>query len=428
MSKPFDLSTAIIKSTESVTKQWTRQRKAEERAASATANRDARLCREPRSITIRDAALEVMAEAYRKASDNGKLPARPRQIMYAARPKILAMIDEGSFDDQYFCQTLLTEYMDKYDCENWDIAWDARGHFVEPHTGREVPIGTLEVRQYLGERPGHDKAAAIALAGSTLYPTKGPENRYRTVLFVEKEGFGPLLERAQIAERYDLSLMSTKGMSVTAARLLLDRLVERGVERVLILHDFDITGFSIAGTLTTDSRRYVFDNHVHVIDVGLRLSDVEELGLQSEGVFVRKGGLRGRAGTLLRHGATEAEVRFLTEPPLHSFAHGRRVELNAMTSGEFIDFLERKLAEHGVEKVIPDDEIVFQQARRAMERKLTAQKLDEWRTEIARKAAEFTIPADLHNLVAAELQSDPTIPWDVAVVRAIANVIGGDRA
>src|SRR5215831_16627618 len=329
MAKPFDLSTALSSSVRSVTKEWTRQRTAEERAASAAANREARLCRVPRSTTIREAAFEVMEQAYLDASDDGRLPVRPRQIMYRARPLILEMIEEGGFDDAYFTQVLLVDYMEEHDCENWDVVWDARGTFHEPHTGREVPIGTLEVCQYLGERPGHDKTATIALSGNTLYPTRGPENRYHTVLFVEKEGFGPLLASAHIAERYDLSLMSTKGMSVTAARLLLDRLVERGVARVLVLHDFDITGFSIAGTLTTDSRRYVFENHVHVIDLGLRLSVAEDLGLQSEPVYTTKGhSLRNRAATLRRHGATPAEISFLTEPPPHSAAQGRRVELN----------------------------------------------------------------------------------------------------
>jgi hypothetical protein len=33
---------------------------------------------------------------------------------------------------------------------------------------------------------------------------------------------------------------------------------------------------------------------------------------------------------------------------------GRRVELNAMGSQQFIDFLERKFQQHGVKKVVPD--------------------------------------------------------------------------
>jgi hypothetical protein len=41
-----------------------------------------------------------------------------------------------------------------------------------------------------------------------MYPTHGPLNRYQTILFVEKEGFMPLLEDARIAERFDVGIMS----------------------------------------------------------------------------------------------------------------------------------------------------------------------------------------------------------------------------
>ena len=34
-------------------------------------------------------------------------------------------------------------------CGRWDVAYDARGSFIEPHAGSEVAIGTLEVRDYL---------------------------------------------------------------------------------------------------------------------------------------------------------------------------------------------------------------------------------------------------------------------------------------
>ena len=37
--------------------------------------------------------------------------------------------------------------------EGWDVVFDARGHLVEPHTGRRVALGTLGVREYLGARP-----------------------------------------------------------------------------------------------------------------------------------------------------------------------------------------------------------------------------------------------------------------------------------
>ena len=34
---------------------------------------------------------------------------------------------------------------------DWDIAWDDRGHFREPHTGRAIGLGTLALQDYLDE-------------------------------------------------------------------------------------------------------------------------------------------------------------------------------------------------------------------------------------------------------------------------------------
>ena len=144
-----------------------------------------------------------------------------------------------------------------------------------------VPLGTVEVREYLGERPAPEAPATIDVG--SLSPTTGPINRYPDILFIEKEGFSALLAHALIAERFDIAIMSTKGMSVTAARMLLDRLAPH-IRQVLVLHDFDVSGFSIFGTLGSSSRRYRFQNKVHIVDIGLRLGDIEALGLQPEPV------------------------------------------------------------------------------------------------------------------------------------------------
>jgi hypothetical protein len=319
-SKPIDIAASIIAGVESVTKDWAKQRKAEERDRSRRGRRWDRLVRDYH-VTIRDAAWQVMAAAYAKASDNGRLPVRPRQIMYAARTEILALTEKDHLDDRYFTQTLLPDYLNEHpQCQNWDIVWDARGHFSEPHTQREIGLGTLEVRQYLGLRP--KRSDPITVNRSILYPTLGPEHRFNTILFVEKEGFDPLFAAEHLAERYDLAIMSTKGMSVTAARLLLDELAVRGIARILVLHDFDVSGFSIFGTLGTSNRRYRFSNRVKLIDIGLRLVDVEAMGLGSEPAMI-SGNWQTRVGTLLRHGATKEEIAFLQD---------ERVELNAMTS------------------------------------------------------------------------------------------------
>ena len=75
-----------------------------------------------------------------------------------------------------------------------------------------------------------------------------------------------MLETAQIAERLDVAIMSTKGMSTTAAREMLDRAAP-DIQQVLVLHDFDVSGFSIFGTLASDDGRYRFKHTVPILSL-----------------------------------------------------------------------------------------------------------------------------------------------------------------
>jgi hypothetical protein len=139
----------------------------------------------------------------------------------------------------------MNEHADE--CANWDVVFSDRGHFVEPHTRRTIGLGTLAVRSYLS---GY-RAPAL-LEGGFAEPqisTNGPEGRFGGLLYIEKEGFDPLLNQAGIGKKFDLATVSCKGMSVTAARELVDRTCARFKIPLYILHDFDIAGFSIASTL-----------------------------------------------------------------------------------------------------------------------------------------------------------------------------------
>ena len=368
----------------------------------------------PGGMSIKDAAWQVMADAYRTASGGGQLPANARQVMYAARKRILELTGRAKLDDRYFTQTLLPDYIEQHPgaTATWDVVFDDRGNFIEPHTDRNVPLGTVEVRQYLGERPR--PKAPIGLNAGSLSSTAGPENRYSAVLFIEKEGFNALLSQARIAERFDIAIMSTKGMSTTAARLLLDRLAPR-IDKVLVAHDFDVSGFSIFGTLGSDGRRYQFHNEVHIVDIGLRLSDVEAMGLDSEPVET-SGDWSARSATLSAHGASVTEIKFLRH---------RRVELNAMPADMFVRFLERKLVEHGVGKVVPDNDVLEQHARHVLTRALTNKALDAIRAKAESDAASVALPSNLHRQVLGALKLRPDVPWDFAVADIARRALNG---
>jgi hypothetical protein len=247
------------------------------------------------------------------------------------------------------------------------------------------------------------------------YPTIGPKNRYSGLLFLEKEGFDPLLKEVQLAERYDLAIMSTKGMSVTASRELVEELCATHDIPLLVLHDFDISGFTIFGTLRASTRRYTYGRRFQVIDLGLRLADIEDL--EREDVYVSSP--EKTAATLRRHGATEEEIEILVN-------EGERVELNALASDELVALIERKLDENGIAKVVPDDETLAEAYRRMHRQAVVQAKIDELVEELDEDEVE--IPADLHDRVAAHLRDHAETSWDDAVAEIADEAIEEDEA
>jgi hypothetical protein len=374
------------------------------------------MVRPPRQMSIKDAAWLVMADAYREVADNrgGRpLPANARQIMYKARPKILALTGGRPFTDHYFTQVLLPDFIAEHPelCAAWDVVYDARGNLIEPHTGYIVPLGTLPVRQYLGERPEPEPVAQFPI--NVMYPTRGAQHRYRNLLYIEKEGFEALIAASRLRERFDIAFMSCKGMSVIAARQMIDGLIRLGlIDRVFILHDFDVSGFSIAGTLTGDSRRYTYENPVEVVDLGLVLDDVLAEGLDSEPVEIDRDH-DAVAATLRRHGVAEDGIDFLLGRDDDGTT--KRVELNAMGSRQLIDFTEAKLVEHGVEKLVPDDAVIEEHARRLIEQKLIQDGIEARRSLTTALARRTKLPDDLEDQVHRELAAQPELSWDQAV-------------
>ena len=386
----------IIGAVTGVTKKWAKQRKAEERHANAEANR--RFVMTSSRYTIKDAAWDVMEDAYLKASGGGTLPAHARQVMYAARPAIQDRTGQ-TLNDQYFTQTLLPDYIEENGVD-WNVVYDARGHFTEPHTDCTIGLGTIGVRNYL-----HDVDEPRIKPTDIAKPkvkTHGPDGRFGAILFIEKEGFMPLFKEVKLAERYDIAIMSTKGMSNTASRELIDSLC--GDIPLFVLHDFDKAGFSILGTLQRDTRRYSFVSVPEVIDLGLRLGDIDGLEVESAYDRASKWSITQNLHT---NGATEDEIAFL----LH-----QRVELNAFTSDKLVEWIETKLKEHGVKKIIPDDDLLEDAWRRGFEHAALDASIDDLREQAADKAGEAEISgADLREVIAEKLKESPESSWDEIV-------------
>jgi len=411
---PREIQCVLKETVESITKPWKTMKKRDERVSRQEKEHYLKM-QKRQFLSIKEAAYRVMEKAYLWASDNGTLPANVRQIMYAARPWVLELTGGKCWKTSSYCtQHLLPDFIERHPelTANWDVVFDARGHFIEPHTKKQIGLGTLEVRHYI-RRWSNDFLEQIeTLEIDHFCPTTGPGNRYRYVLFVEKEGFTPLLERARIADHYDLAIMSTKGMSVTAARRLVEELTRQDVT-ILVIRDFDKSGFSIVHTLRSNTRRHKYTIPPNVVDLGLRLADVEEMDLQSEAVEYDCN-VDPRIN-LRESGATEEECAFLVRGGYPGGWTGERVELNAMTSRQFIDWLEGKLKAAGVQKVVPDQAVLEKAYRRAL-RQATIQRAIDKVVQDLKSDEQILVPSDLTERV-REAITDTAEPWDSAVWR-----------
>lgn len=407
---PPELADALAMAVRSVTKAWKQAKRQADRENRIQQREldELRKWNRRRVLSVKEAAYRVMAEAYRKAS-GGTGIANARQIMYAARPLVLALTGGKCWkNSSYFTQHLLSDYIDENPDETagWDVVYDARGKLLEPHTDYRVDLGTLAVRRYMAGWTSDRFSGSLAFSLPRQIKTCGPANRYSFALFVEKEGFNELLERARIADRFDVAIMSTKGMSVTAARALVGRLSQRDVT-VLVLRDFDKAGFSIAHTLRANTRRWRYDARPKVIDLGLRLADVQSMGLQSEPVTYNS--KKDPRENLIASGATRDEAAFLVRAGWHGGWEGQRVELNAMTSDQFITWLEGKLRDAGATKVVPPDEVLADAYRRALRIVDIERAIDEAASAYSDEG--LTMPADLAEQVRLALDGSSQA-WD----------------
>jgi DNA topoisomerase VI subunit B len=279
--------------------------------------------------TIKEVVFAVLPRALQKATGGGQYPVSARTLYYQVRPLMQEYIDK-ELDYNYFSQQLLTEYQESYGAIGL-LYYDPRGYLYEPHTGRAVPLGTREIDAY-----------------------DFPEWVFDKVLYVEKKGLWPVLQAAKLAERYDMAVVAAEGYATQAARLLFQRADRDREYRLFVLHDADPYGYNIARTLREETRR-MKGYSVDVVDIGLKLDEAVEMGLQAE-EFTRQQDIP--QGVKENLSDLEKEYFVGRQASRKSWVC-RRVELNAMSAPQLVAYIENKLAEHGAtQKVLPPADTV----------------------------------------------------------------------
>lgn len=399
-----------------VTAKHAKQVKAEERDRRAASRRKYMYCGR---VNFTEVAGTIFPKAYAHASGDGKYPASKRQIYYAARQMFLDATARQI--TQQRCNALLVQYMNQWPekTAGWKITADARGTLLIPNTHKEtrVPCGTIEIDRHLGSLDASHEPAT-PMESPLQWPSLAAGQRYQAVLYIEKEGFEPLLKAARIPERYELAIVSCKGHSVVAARKFVDRVCKvNGGVPLLIVHDMDMYGFQIGARLTSVSRQaveegrvtYRFQNEINSVDLGLRLEDAIRYDLHPEDC---KPPSRIPADL----GCTSEEIAFLKS--------GRRIELNALTAPQFIEWIETQIQAAGItERMVPADSVLEDAYRRAVVTVRTNEAVRRAFSRAVKESKSAQLPGDLEELI-RERMKERDQPWDIALAGIVKDQLG----
>jgi hypothetical protein len=213
--------------------------------------------------------------------------------------------------------------------------------------------------------------------------------------------------------RYDIPIMSSKGVSVTAARKLADHLCHEHDIPLLTLHDFDVAGFTI-GRIGRDARRYTFENDIKVINIGLRLDDILELDGADLDALAEPCRVEGDKREELEN---SGEIDFLLGEGDFEENGPRRIELNALTSRQLVDLVERRLEQHGIKKIVPAADKLAEAFRAHARAPKIKEAIEKAIADMPDDAVE--VPADLEEQVKAYLEENPECPWEEAVAEIV---------
>ena len=245
-----------------------------------------------------------------------------RQLFYALRKSVIdALGVEPTWSN--FCD-IITDYED----EHGDIPGmyrDPRGTLYHPHRREDIPLGTLAVEQY-----------------------SRPEWTFNKVLYIEKEGFFESLKSARWPERHDCALLTSKGFSTRAIRDLLDLLADSDEPlTVFCVHDADAFGTMIYQTLQEETKARP-RRRIEIVNLGLEPWEAADMGLEAEKVTDRE----------RRVAVADYVLAWHDGERWADWLQTNRYELNAMTTPQFLAWLDGKMAEHGGGKVIPPGPVI----------------------------------------------------------------------
>jgi hypothetical protein len=219
-----------------------------------------------------------------------------------------------------------------------------------------------------------------------------PTWSYSNILFLEKEDLVSALRQSGFLNRWDCFALSSKGFSSRAARDLIDKIGSSGKEeptKFFCVHDADASGSLIAQTLTRATKARAART-VEVIDLGFFPWTALAEGLLREKAERKSSKRRAVADYIKeRDAANDADGHSNNEPHWGTWLQNWRVELNAMTTAEFVAWMNVQFKKHGATKVIPSEELALESVSASIKEKLADAADDEVREERKEELGEL---------------------------------------
>ena len=184
----------ILAVTRAVTKEWTKQRKAEERGNRSRYSREYIYSDR---VNFTDVADKILPPGYDHASGGGQYPVAKRQLYYACREQFKKRTGRP-LEANYFTSTLLRQYLNRH-AVNWKITADARGTLKIPNTAHptRIPVGTLAIENHLARAAREIDPLNFDQRLDTLWPSLRHGQRYQGRTLHRKRRFRAVASRSE---------------------------------------------------------------------------------------------------------------------------------------------------------------------------------------------------------------------------------------
>ncbi|WP_051295952.1 ATP-binding protein [Eisenibacter elegans] len=306
--------------------------------------------------TQKEIVRQHLYEGIAKASGEGQYRYSLRQLYYVLRPFVMQATGRELKYANF--NTIITDYEHETGQDLPGVYRDERGTLLHPHTHEEIRLGTKSVEKY-----------------------HRPRFAFNKILYSEKEGFFEILKEAGFCERHDCALLTSKGFASRAARDVIDLLAETEEElQFFCIHDADLSGTLIYQALQGATKARP-ERKVRIINLGLEPWEGLQMGLEVETLERTS---RKQAAAYISDHPDQQDIlppyqldKRFSESTWHDWLTNYRIELNAMDTPTFVDWLEQKISPYNQGKVVPHQAYLQDQAQTLAQAQLKAQLYDE---------------------------------------------------